>query len=167
MEYTIDLHPGIKEEISKYIDRLEKCKSVKRMNRILLNCKDLVMKLEFNEHDKHHKTLKQSLMTFGIPSKDWDQAWKTLKMVWASKFNERAFLATKKIGVSLHCVYMAVLVQKIVPSEYAYVVHTSNPTNGEDSEIYVEACLGLGEALVSKMPGQAFSFTYNKQTNLC
>lgn len=88
-------------------------------------------------------------------------------MVWASKFNERAFLATKKIGVSLHSVYMAVLVQKIVPSEYAYVVHTSNPTNGEDSEIYVEACLGLGEALVSTMPGQAFSFTYNKNTSVC
>jgi hypothetical protein len=31
-------------------------------------------------------------------------------MVWASKFNERAFLATKKIGVSLHQVFMAVLV---------------------------------------------------------
>jgi alpha-glucan,water dikinase len=48
---------------------------------------------------------------------------------------------------------MAVLVQKIVPSEYAYVIHTSNPTNGEDDEVYVESCLGLGEALVSKMPG--------------
>jgi hypothetical protein len=31
-------------------------------------------------------------------------------MVLASKFNERAFLATKKIGVTLHAVYMAVLV---------------------------------------------------------
>jgi alpha-glucan,water dikinase len=28
----------------------------------------------------------------------------------------------------------------------------------------VESCLGLGEALVSKMPGQAFSFTYDKTT---
>lgn len=85
-------------------------------------------------------------------------------MVWASKFNERAFLATKKIQVSLHSVYMAVLVQKIIPAEYAYVIHTSNPTNGEDNEVYVEACLGLGEALVSKMPGLAFSFTYDKTT---
>lgn len=84
--------------------------------------------------------------------------------MWASKFNERAFLATKKIGVSLHAIYMAVLVQKIIPSEYAYVIHTSNPTNGDDSEVYVESCLGLGEALVSKMAGQAFSFTYNKNT---
>jgi alpha-glucan,water dikinase len=83
-------------------------------------------------------------------------------MVWASKFNERAFLATKKIGFNLHAIYMAVLVQRIIPSEYAYVVHTTNPTNGEDAEVYVESCLGLGEALVSQMPGQAFSFTFNK-----
>ena len=86
-------------------------------------------------------------------------------MVWASKFNERAFLATKKIGVSLHQVFMAVLVQEIIPAEYAYVIHTTNPTNGEENEVYVESCLGLGEALVSKMPGQAFSFTYDKNTH--
>lgn len=59
---------------------------------------------------------------------------------------------------------MAVLVQKIIPSEYAYVIHTENPTNLNEEEVYVEACLGLGEALVSTMPGQAFSFTYNKAT---
>lgn len=132
------------------------------MNRLLYKCKDLVMKLNFIPDDKHHAFLKESLIEFGVAAKDWDQAWKTIKMTWASKFNERAFLATKKIGVSLFSIFMAVLVQKIVPSEYAYVIHTSNPTNGEDEEVYVESCLGLGEALVSKMPGQAFSFTYHK-----
>jgi alpha-glucan,water dikinase len=45
-----------------------------------------------------------------------EKAWTTIKKVWASKFNERAFLATKKIGVSLHSVYMAVLVQRIIPA---------------------------------------------------
>ncbi len=38
------------------------------------------------------------------------KAWESIKKVWASKFNERAFLATKKIGVTLHSIYMAVLV---------------------------------------------------------
>ena len=84
--------------------------------------------------------------------------------MWASKFNERAFLATKKIGVSLNQVYMAVLCQEIIQAEYAYVIHTSNPTNCEDNEVYVESCIGLGEALVSTMAGQAFSFTYDKTT---
>ena len=59
---------------------------------------------------------------------------------------------------------MAVLVQRVIPAEYAYVIHTTNPTNANDQEVYVEACLGLGEALVSDMPGQALSFSYDKQT---
>ena len=57
---------------------------------------------------------------------------------------------------------MAVLIQKIVRAKYAFVIHTTNPTNGEESEIYVEACRGLGESLVSDMPGQALSFTVTK-----
>jgi len=41
-------------------------------------------------------------------------AWNAIKKVWASKFNERAFLSIKKIGAKLPQVYMAVLIQKIV-----------------------------------------------------
>lgn len=153
LEYTLDLNEGLKEELYGLIERLSKTKSVKRMNRLLYKCKDLVLKLDFHDSDPKHAYLKKQLLAFGIPEKDFATAWKTIKMVWASKFNERAFLATKKIGVSLHQVYMAVLVQEIVPAEYAYVIHTTNPTNGEENEVYVESCLGLGEALVSKMPG--------------
>ena len=36
--------------------------------------------------------------------------------------------------------------------------------NLEDDEVYIESCKGLGEALVSDMPGQALSFTYHKQS---
>lgn len=61
---------------------------------------------------------------------------------------------------------MAVLIQKIVRAQYAFVVHTTNPTNGDNSEVYVEACRGLGESLVSDMPGQAFSFTTLKESAL-
>ena len=59
---------------------------------------------------------------------------------------------------------MAVLVQRVIPADYAYVIHTTNPTNSCDDEVYVESCLGLGEALVSDMPGQALSFSYNKHS---
>lgn len=93
------------------------------------------------------------MFNFGIQRGQWDQAWLTIKKVWASKFNERAFLAVKKLGVHLNQIFMAVLVQRIVPSEYAYVIHTTNPTNMDDDEVYAEACIGLGEALVSDMPG--------------
>ena len=59
---------------------------------------------------------------------------------------------------------MAVLVQRVIPADYAFVIHTVNPTTQNDDEVYCEACIGLGEALVSDMPGQALSFTYDKVT---
>ena len=152
-EYTLSLHPDIEKEINMHIEELSSVTKVKKMNRLLYKCKELVMRLNLIEDDPHHKFLMVGLNKFGIAVKDKDIAWKTIKKVWASKFNERAFLATKKIGVTLHSIYMAVLVQRIIESEYAYVIHTSNPMNGEDDEVYVESCLGLGEALVSKMPG--------------
>ena len=33
-----------------------------------------------------------------------------------------------------------------------------------ETEVYVEACRGLGESLVSDAPGQAFSFTATKES---
>ena len=98
--------------------------------------------------------------SFGI--KDFSLAWEGIKKVWASKYNERAFLATHKIGITLKDIHMAVLCQKLIPSEYSFVIHTKNPTNGNEDEVYVEAARGLGEALVATFAGTAFSFIYNK-----
>lgn len=131
----------------------------------LLRCKQIVMSLSCEralQTDQLMKNLKSQLQAFGIT--DFAKAWTAIKKVWASKFNERAFLAMKKIGVSLNQVYMAVLIQKIVKAQYAYVIHTTNPTNGMESEVYVEACRGLGESLVSDAPGQALSFTVTKES---
>ena len=110
--------------------------------------------------------IKQEILAFGVTEAEFPKAWTAIKKVWASKFNERAFLAVKKIGVRLDQVFMAVLIQKIVRAQYAFVVHTINPTNGDNSEVYVEACRGLGESLVSDMPGQALSFTTLKDSAL-
>jgi len=152
-EYSIDLEPSVKSRIEQITNQISKVKSVRKMNQMLHQCKELVMGLKFHESDKHHSYMKEQLLRFGIPSAQFQQAWATIKKVWASKYNERAFLATKKLGVSLNQIYMAVLCQRVIPSEYAYVIHTTNPTNGNDGEVYVEACIGMGEALVSDMPG--------------
>ena len=72
--------------------------------------------------------LREKLSQFGIT--DFAKAWTAITKVWASKFNERAFLAMKKIGVNLSQVFMAVLIQQIVKAQYAYVIHTTNPTSG-------------------------------------
>ena len=83
--------------------------------------------------------------------------------VWASKYNERALLSMKKVGLNFNDLRMAVLVQRVVPAEYAYVIHTHNPSNGSPDEIYAEVVKGLGESIVSGMvPGSSLSFMAKK-----
>ena len=134
------------------------------MSARLLRCKQIVLNLshERASNDQYMKELKTKLSEFGV--KDFAKAWTAIKKVWASKFNERAFLAMKKIGVKLDQVYMAVLIQRIVKAQYAYVIHTVNPTTGNENEVYVETCRGLGESLVSDAPGSALSFTVVKDS---
>ncbi len=129
---------------------------------LLEKCRSIVMKLPFPEGEKGEK-LAAELQTFGVAKEDVQtKAWTAIKSVYASKFNERAYLATRKIGVPLDHIRMAVLVQKVVPAEYAFVVHTKNPTNNCADEIYVEVVRGMGETLVGSYAGQSFSFTINK-----
>lgn len=98
-EYSIDLEPDVKKKLQSLAQRMRNIKSVKKMNKMLYQCKDLVLGLKFHDNDPHQKFMKQQLINFGIQANQWEQAWKSIKKVWASKYNERAFLAVKKLGV--------------------------------------------------------------------
>ena len=102
-------------------------------------------------------------MKFGIKPTEFDLAFKAIKSVWASKFNERAYIATSKVGITINDIRMAVLCQKIIPAEYAYVIHTKNPSTNNPNEVFAEVCVGMGEALVGAYEGQSLSFAYNKK----
>ena len=95
---------------------------------------------------------------------DWETAWSRIKQVWASKWNERAFLSRCNIGLSHEALQMAVLIQEVVPADYAFVIHTVNPSNGDRDQLFGEVVLGLGEALVGNYPGRALSFVCHKST---
>ncbi|RLM80755.1 hypothetical protein C2845_PM12G13290 [Panicum miliaceum] len=84
------------------------------------------------------------------------------ELVWASKWNERAYFSTRKVKLDHAYLSMAVLVQEIVSADYAFVIHTINPSSGDRSEIYAEVVKGLGETLVGAYPGRALSFVCNK-----
>ncbi|GFH06757.1 PPDK_N domain-containing protein [Haematococcus lacustris] len=80
---------------------------------------------------------------------------------------------------------MAVLVQRVVPAQYAFVIHTRNPSNNNEDEVFCEMLmlvesspmarlgtaaalllpwLAAGESLVSGMiAGSAVAFKANKQ----
>ncbi len=57
---------------------------------------------------------------------------------------------------------MAVLVQKIIPADYAFVIHTKNPSTNDDKELYAEVVVGMGETLVGTYEGQSLAFSFNK-----
>lgn len=93
-------------------------------------------------------------------------AWVAIKGVWASVWNERAHLARQKLHLSVDDVDMAVLCQKIIDADFAFVIHTTNPLTKDANEIYAEAVIGLGETLVGNAPGQALGFTVRKDQDL-
>lgn len=93
----------------------------------------------------------------------WEQAWTAIKKVWASKWNERAYFSTRKVKLDHDYLCMAVLVQEIINADYAFVIHTTNPSSGDSSEIYAEVVKGLGETLVGAYPGRALSFICKKK----
>lgn len=70
----------------------------------------------------------------------WEQAWTAIKKVWGSKWNERAYFSTRKVKIDHNDLCMSVLVQEIIRADYAFVIHTTNPSTEDESEIYAEVC---------------------------
>jgi alpha-glucan, water dikinase len=109
--------------------------------------------------------LREAMAASGLAwSEDWETAWSRIKQVWASKWNERAFLSRRRVGLPDESLFMSVLIQEVVSADYAFVIHTVNPSNGNREELFAEVVLGLGETLVGNHPGRALSFVCQKTT---
>lgn len=67
MEYSLSLEPEKEKEINNYIEDLNSMTRVKKMNRVLYRCKDIVLSLGFYENDPNHKFMKSALEKFGVP----------------------------------------------------------------------------------------------------
>ncbi|KAI3425011.1 hypothetical protein D9Q98_008393 [Chlorella vulgaris] len=92
-------------------------------------------------------------------SEGWKAAWGAICQVWASKWGDRAWLSRRTQGVADGDLYVAVLLQQVVPAQYAFVLHTADPLSGKKGELHGELVVGMGEALVGNYPGRALSFS--------
>ncbi len=72
-----------------------------------------------------------------------------VKKCWASLWTPRAIHYRAQKNFSHDSVWMAVIVQEMIPAEISGVMFTANPTNNNRREVLIEAVPGLGEALVS------------------
>jgi pyruvate,water dikinase len=68
---------------------------------------------------------------------------------WASLDTDRAVAYRRKQGISDDGLAMAVVVQRLVPTEVAGVLFTKDPLDATGKQMLVEASWGLGEAVVS------------------
>ncbi len=72
-----------------------------------------------------------------------------IERCWASLHGERAVRYRARHGIPDDGVAMAVVVQRQVPAEVSGVLFSVDPVEGRRDRIVIEACAGLGEALVS------------------
>ncbi len=72
-----------------------------------------------------------------------------IRHCWASLFTERAVAYRRRNDIDHRDVNIAVIVQQMVIPHASGVVFTADPLNSDRSVVAIEACLGLGEALVS------------------
>ncbi|HEU5080338.1 MAG TPA: rifamycin-inactivating phosphotransferase [Opitutaceae bacterium] len=72
-----------------------------------------------------------------------------VRRCWASLFTDRAVAYRQRNGIDHRKVQMAVIVQRMVFPSAAGVLFTADPMTGNRKIASVEACFGLGEALVS------------------
>ncbi len=72
-----------------------------------------------------------------------------LKRCWASLWTDRAFEYCRRNGIDHRRVEMAAIVQQQIEPDAAGVAFTLDPVKGCSTRIVIEACRGLGEALVS------------------
>jgi len=92
-----------------------------------------------------------------------------IKGVWASLYTRRAVLSRHKAGIaSQSTACMAVLVQRLLPSEYSFVLHTEDPILDQGSErfVYAEVAPGQGETLASGTQGTPYRLRIEKETLL-
>ncbi len=150
---------GIREKHEELIARLKE-EPEEGISILLSELRETILGLEPVE--ELFNSIRTVMETSGLSWPDVDEAWMCIKRVWASKWNERAYLSRKANGIPDDILMMSVLIQKAVESDYSFVIHTVNPLTGAE-EIYSEVVLGLGETLAANYPGRAISFSCKKE----
>ena len=89
-----------------------------------------------------------------------------IKECWSSLFSERVIQYCLNKEIELSQMTMSLIVQRMIPSEKSGVLFSVDPLTGNDKHMLVEACFGLGEALVGGevTPDQYVYDWYNKES---
>jgi phosphoglucan,water dikinase len=102
----------------------------------------------------------------GIDQSNTNQIKEGISKVWASIFNYRALISRRKAGINSHFAKMGVLVQEMINPDCAFIIHTTNPINRDNNQVYIEIAHGLGETLASaNQRGSPYRLIYYKDSS--
>jgi alpha-glucan,water dikinase len=156
---------GNKEMAGRYEELSQKADQEEGAQGVLDELRKMVMALEAPA--EMASPLRLKMKEAGLPwPREWQRTWNCIKGVWASKWNQRAYLSRRAGGIPHRDLFMAVLIQELVEAEYSFVIHTVNPISKDRGEIVAEIVPGLGETLVGNYPGKAFSFSCRKAKDI-
>jgi pyruvate,water dikinase len=136
----VDLPQWLVQEISDaYVRLAERCGDprVGVAVRSSATCEDQPDASFAGEHDTY-------LWVRGI-----DDVLDKVRSCWASLFTDRAITYRREMAYPDAAAAMSVGVQKMVTPRTSGVAFTLNPTNGDRSQVAIDASWGLGEAVVS------------------
>ena len=89
---------------------------------------------------------------------------KHIAKVWASVFNSRAIINRRNLNIDTKVAKMSVIIMQMTEPDFCYVIHTINPINGNNNEVYIELAIGLGETLAqSNQKGAPYRLIYNRK----
>src|SRR5439155_1276325 len=78
--------------------------------------------LQMQAPDDLRQALSEAWQKVQLPATSWEQSWRGVRRVWASKWTDRAYFSRRGRGVAHDSVFMAVLIQEVVPAELAFVI---------------------------------------------
>lgn len=62
--------------------------------------------------------------------------------VWLSLFGKRAIISRKQMSIPTEYAQMAVVVQRMVDSEFSFIMHSSDPITKNSDIVYIELACG-------------------------
>ncbi|KAI7754529.1 hypothetical protein M8C21_028899 [Ambrosia artemisiifolia] len=116
----------------------------------------LQMKAPRRMSNEVRKKMKSSRLPWprGRGEDTWTRIWHAMKMVWASKWNERAYTSCRNTNTNYDKLCIGILIQEYIRPDYAFVTYTHHPVSQDSSEIYTEIVKGSVETLVGASLGR-------------
>ena len=92
-----------------------------------------------------------------------DELLEAVRRCWASLWSARSIAYRQRRGFDHDRAALAVVVQRLVPTEVSGILFTANPVSGARDEVVVNAAWGLGEAIAGGLVTPD-SFTLDRTT---